>query len=96
MTIDIIWSKQAKEELQSIFNYYKPLSEQSAKQLIKELVEAPKKIKFLDQYQVDDINSKYRRIVVRDFKILYTTSNSRINIIDIVSTKRSPDFLMSK
>jgi len=58
-----------------------------------DLLGSPKTIGFAKQYQVDDINPKYRRIVVRDFKVLYKEANNRIAIIDIVSCRQSPDLL---
>jgi len=61
-----------------------------------ELLQAPRTIQYSKQYQVDDINPKYRRIVVRDFKVLYTESEKEIHILDIISTRQSPDVLKSK
>jgi plasmid stabilization system protein ParE len=91
--IVIVWTLQAKESLKSIYDYYKEKSHQGARNVVKELLQSPKTIAFSKQYQVDDINPKYRRIVVRDFKLLYKESVKRIEIIDIISTKQSPSKL---
>ena len=93
--LQIIWSKQAKESLKGIFDYYKDKSLQGAKNVRADLLKAPKKIVFAKQYQKDDINPKYYRIIVRDYKILYLEDGNRLLIIDIFSTRQSPDILGS-
>lgn len=92
----IIWSKQARDALKSIFDYYKKKSPQGARNVKSDLLEGPKKIHFSKQYQLDEINPKYRRIVVRDYKILYKEVRDTIHVLDIVSTWQSPDILRSK
>lgn len=94
----IRWSIQAKSTLKEIYQYYKELSLQGAKNVRKDLLEAPKTIHFSKQYQLDEINPSYRRIIVRDFKLLYTEDqkNRIINVIDIISTKSSPEILENK
>lgn len=42
---------------------------------------------------MDDVNPKYRRIVVRDYKVLYKEVEKRIVVIDIVGSRQSPDLL---
>jgi plasmid stabilization system protein ParE len=92
----IVWTKQAKEALKSIYDYYKSKSLQGARNVKSDLLKSPKTIMFSKQYQVDDINPKYRRIVVRHYKVLYKEENGVIQIVDIVSTRQSPDVLESK
>ncbi len=94
--LKIIWTRQAKEALKSIYDYYKEKSLQGAKNVRLELLNSPKTIHFAKQYQIDDINPKYRRIVVRDFKVLYKEHNNTILVLDIVSTRQSPDVLKKK
>ena len=91
--IGIIWSERAIESLKDIFQFYKSKSLQGAINVRKDILKTIKNIVFADQYQVDDINLKYRRIIVRDFKILYLAKKDRIEIIDIVNVKRSPSFI---
>ncbi len=92
-TLKVIWTKQAKEALRSIYDYYKEKSLQGAKNVKSDLLHSPKTIHFSKQYQVDDINPKYRRIVVRDYKVLYKEDKEAIQVMDIVSTKQSPEIL---
>jgi len=90
---DIVWTLQAKESLKTIYDYYKERSPQGARNVTNDLLRSPKTIAFSKQYQVDDINPKYRRIIVRDFKVLYKESQNTIEIIDIISTQQSPSKL---
>ena len=92
----IIWSKQAIAAVKSIYDYYKEKSLQGAKNVKSDLLQSPKTIHFSKQYQVDDINPNYRRIVVRDFKVLYKVNNNVIQIVDVISTKQSPEKLKRK
>ncbi|CAN5457401.1 type II toxin-antitoxin system RelE/ParE family toxin [soil metagenome] len=92
----IIWTKQAKMALKNIYNFYKPKSLQGAKNVISDILQSPKSIQFSKQYQLDEINPNYRRIVIRDYKLIYKERDNSIQIIDIVSTKQSPDKLKSK
>lgn len=92
----IIWSKQAIAAVKSIYDYYKEKSLQGAKNVKTDLLQSPKTIHFSKQYQVDDINPNYRRIVVRDYKILYKEKNNVIQVVDVVCTKQSPEILKRK
>lgn len=90
---EIIWSIQAKNSLKEIFEYHSQFSKPAAIRIIESLILAPLKVRFAKQFQVDDINPKYRRIIVADYKILYTTQGDQIFIIDIFCTKKSPEKL---
>lgn len=94
--LKIIWSKQARLAVKSIFSYYKKKSLQGANNVKTDLLQSPKSIRFAKQYQVDEINSNYRRIVVRDYKVLYNEKNNVIRIMDVVGTKQSPEELKNK
>ncbi len=94
--LKIIWTKQAKSALKSIYNYYKEKSLQGANNLKSELLRSPRTIHFAKQYQVDEINPKYRRIIVRDYKVLYKESRGSIHVMDIVCTLQSPEILRNK
>lgn len=47
-----------------------------------------KKINFSEQFQKDEIEPEYRRIIVRDFKLLYKVENEIVFIVKIFSLKR--------
>jgi plasmid stabilization system protein ParE len=86
----IIWSRQALDSVRDIYLFYKEKSPQSAKKLKQDLLQSPRKVYFSKQYQVDDINSAYRRIVVRNYKILYTVKGHTIHIIDVFDARQAP------
>ena len=95
-TLKIRWTNQAKEALKNIYDYYKDKSLQGALNVRSDLLNSPKTIFFAKQYQVDEINPLYRRIVVRDYKVLYKEEQGDIIIMDVVSTKQSPEVLKDK
>lgn len=69
---------------------------QGAENVRRDLAESPKSIRYAKQHQLDDINPKYRRIVVRDFKVLYTERKGVIQVMDIARTRQSPAILKKK
>lgn len=87
--IKVVWTYTAKNQLQKIFNYYKEKSIQGANNIKNEILNSTKNIHFIDQYQKDEIESQYRRIIVRDYKILYFVEDEVIYISKIFSTKRN-------
>ena len=94
--LKIIWTTQAKAALKDIYDFYKDKSIQGARNVRKDLIESPETIRYAKQYQVDEINPKYRRIVVRDYKVLYTENNGVIQVMDIAATRQDPKILEEK
>ena len=94
--LTIIWTRQARIALKDIYDYYKDKSQKGAENVRLDLLDGSKRIVFSKQYQVDDINPKYRRIVVRDYKVLYKEDNGIVQIMDIVSSRQSPKILKNK
>jgi plasmid stabilization system protein ParE len=93
----IFWTSQAKQDLKNIYEYWKKKSAQGAKNLRSDILQSPKTIYYAKQYQIDDINPKYRRIVVRTYyKVLYREIKDTIYIMGVISTHQSPDILKSK
>lgn len=90
----IIWTFQAKQDLKNIYEYWKRKSVQGAKNVRSDILKSPKTIYYAKQYQVDDINPRYRRIVVRTYyKVLYREIRSTIYVMGVISTRQSPDVL---
>lgn len=75
--LKIVWTDQAKTALKSIFDYYKEKSPQGAKNVKSDILKSTKQVLFAQQYQVDEINSNYRRIVVRIIK--YCTRRTMVS-----------------
>lgn len=91
--LKIVWSKTALNSLQSIYEFHVINSKTSEENIISEVYNAPDSIAFPYQYQIDPIYSNYRRIIVRDYKILYEYLYNVINIVDIISSKQNPKII---
>ena len=75
----IVWTTQAKQDLKNVYEYWKKKSVQGAKNVRSDILKSLKTIYYAKQYQVDDINPKYRRIVVRTYyKVLYRETKNTI------------------
>jgi addiction module RelE/StbE family toxin len=95
--LKIIWTTQAKEDVKNIYKYWKKISLQGAINVRSDIIKSPKTILYSEQYQIDDINPKYRRIVVRDnYKVLYKVESKTIFIMGVVGTAQSPEVIREK
>ncbi len=90
--IKILWDNQAKADLKLIFEFIKLKSPQGAKNVIRDIVFQSKSIHFTEQYQVDEfLGEPYRRMVVRNYKIIYKIqSETEIRILQIFDTRQNP------
>lgn len=90
--IKILWDNQAKADLKLIFEFIQLKSIQGAKNVIRDIVAQSKNIFFVEQYQVDEIlGEPYRRMIVRDYKIIYKIhSETEIRILQIFDTRQNP------
>lgn len=90
--IQILWDNQAKADLKLIFEYIKLKSPQGAKNVVRDIIKQSKSIHFTEQYQVDEfLGEPYRRMVVRNYKIIYKIqSEAEIRILQIFETRQNP------
>ncbi len=91
----IIWSSTAKAELQKIHDYFKfeKKTPEGAKSIVRDILKATREITFPSQYQIEENNPKYRRIVIRNYKIIYKEENNNILILRIFDSRQSPEKL---
>ncbi len=87
------WTNNAKIALRAIFDFHAANSELSAEIIINEIIDKADSIVFAKQYQVDEINPKYRRMIARQYKILYKVHLDTVFIMNVVSTKDNPEKL---
>lgn len=90
-----VWSIEAKGDLKNIYDFVKTKSLQGAKNVVSDIRKATKTIHFREQTQIEPYNKKYRRIVVRHFKILYSV-DEKLNILyiyGVVDTNQDPNIL---
>lgn len=86
----VVWTRQARESLNAILDYrYKDIPE-ARKIVRKDIITASKEIVFTKQFQEDDIYPQYRRIIVRDYKVLYKEDMNYVYIMNIVCTVTRP------
>lgn len=83
----VVWTRQGRESLNAILDYrYKEIP--IARKIVrKDIIDASKQIVFAEQYQKDEIFPKYRRIIVRDYKVLYKEQKGIAYILNLVCTR---------
>ena len=87
----IFWDNQAKADLKLLFEFIKLKSPQGASNVVRDIVIQSKNIYFVEQYQVDEfLGEPYRRIIVRDYKVIYKIhSETEIRILQIFDTRQN-------
>ncbi|MBC9795862.1 type II toxin-antitoxin system RelE/ParE family toxin [Sinomicrobium weinanense] len=87
----VVWTRQARESLNAILDYrYKDIP--TARRIVrKDIIGASKEIVFAEQYQRDEIFQEYRRIIVRDYKILYKEQKGVVYILNVICTKANTE-----
>ena len=93
--IRIIWDNKAKSDLKLLFDFLKIKSPEIASKVIHNLINQTKKIRFAQQYQVDEfLGEPFRRMIVSHFKIVYKVHNEfEIRILQIFDTRQNPNQL---
>jgi len=88
-----IWTETAKAQLRSIHDYlkYDKHTPQGAANVKKDLLNAVKTISFEEQYQKDEFQTEYRRIIVRQYKIIYKVENDTVYVMRIFRTTNNPN-----
>ena len=87
----VIWTSKSFEDISSIHNYLSnKISIETANKIIDEIYQAPNSITFVEQFQIDEYRKDCRRIIVRNYKILYHIKDSEIFIIRVFNTLQDP------
>lgn len=86
------WSDEAKADLKEIYNFIKEKSEKGAENVITDIRKATKTVHFSEQYSTEEYFPECRRIVVRNYKILYTMDVAKkiLSIVAIFDTRQDP------
>ena len=92
--IRVIWSKQAKSDLKSIFKWVKKKTKSSelAINVRTDIINSSKNIVFIEQYQIEELlGDPFRRITIRHYKLIYKAeSPSQIRILKVFDTHKHP------
>jgi plasmid stabilization system protein ParE len=89
----VIWSKRAIKSLKEIYDYYNQFSQKAAINQRDRILKKVSDIKFLEQYQVDELSSNHRRIVVSHYKVVYRFEVKQIRILAIFDSRQDPSKL---
>lgn len=95
MPFKITWTSKSFEDISQIYNYISTrISVETAHKIIDEIYKTPSFIKYIDQFQTDeyrkDCRKDCRRVIIRNYKILYTVIDSEIFIIRVFNTVQNP------
>ena len=91
MKIAIKWTQKSIEDLESIFEFYKSRSPRAAHSVIADIINGVESTVFNKQYQMDEINPDYRRLIIRHFKVLYKPQQEFMYIMRIFDTRQNPN-----
>lgn len=83
----VVWTRKAQESLLLILEYRYTKSPSARKIVRKDIIRASKEIQFAEQFQKDDILPEYRRIIVRDYKLIYSYEKEIVYILNVICTK---------
>jgi plasmid stabilization system protein ParE len=91
MVFSVIWTSKSFDDISNIHHYLSnKISVETANKIIDEIYQAPNSITFVEQFQIDEYRKDCRRIIVRNYKILYYIKDSEIFIIRVFNTFQNP------
>ena len=87
----VFWTSKSFEDISNIHHYLSiKISLETANKIIDEIYQAPNSITFVEQFQIDEYRKDCRRIIVRNYKILYYINDSEIFVIRVFNTLQDP------
>ena len=89
---NIHWSEEANNDLDEIYEFYLEHTPNKASQNLIDLISEAEEIIFTKQWQVDEFDSAFRRIIVkRKFRVVYKIFSDVIFITAVYPTKKNPE-----
>lgn len=89
----VIWTSESESDIDAVYEFYLLLSQELALKIISEIIFETERLVFSEQYQVDEINANYRRIIVSHFKILYRIIDNQIVVFAVFDSRQNPEKL---
>ena len=87
----VFWTSKSFEDISNIHHYLSnKISLETANKIIDEIYQAPNSITFIEQFQIDEYRKDCRRIIIRNYKILYHIKDSEIFVIRVFNTLQDP------
>ncbi len=91
MMFSVFWTSKSFEDISNIHHYLSnKISLETANKIIDEIYQAPNSITFVEQFQIDEYRKDCRRIIIRNYKILYHIKDSEIFVIRVFNTLQDP------
>jgi toxin ParE1/3/4 len=92
---DVVWTLNARDELELIYEYYLLKSEIVAMKIIEGILYRAnqlRKFPLSEQYEtaLKKINKEYRYLVEGNYKIIYRVSENLVFITDVFDVRQSP------
>lgn len=83
--LKVEWTDKSKAQLKQIHDYlkYEKKTPQGAANVKNDLIRVSKEVTYAEQYQKDNINPDYRRIVIRHYKLIYKEDQGKIIIFRV-------------
>jgi len=90
MRLKVDWSLKSEQDLEEIFQNVKrkTLSDNLASNVVNDIFSSANNIHYMHQFQIDEVLGKpYRRIVVRNYKIIYIPKKeNEIRVLRVFNT----------
>jgi plasmid stabilization system protein ParE len=87
----VFWSNNAKLDLKDIYlSLEKNISLPVAIKISEEIFGSLSSITFTEQFQIDEYRIDCRRLIIRNYKILYQFHNNTIYVVRIFNTFQDP------
>ena len=88
---EIFWTANAKEDLKEIYISLKnKVSKEAALKIRDELFSCTDIIVFAEQFQIDEYRLDCRRIIIRNFKVLYQIQENSIFVVRVFNSFQNP------
>lgn len=88
---EVFWTQNAKEDLREIyFQLKEKYSKEIALKIRGELFNCTDNISFSEQFQLDEYRLECRRIIIRNYKVLYQIQEKSIFVIRVFNSFQNP------
>ena len=88
---EVFWTANAKEDLKEIYISLKnKISKETALRIRNELFNCADEIVFAEQFQLDEYRLDCRRIIIRNFKVLYQIQENSIFVVRVFNSFQNP------
>ena len=86
----VLWSAEAENDIDAIYEYYFEKSPLAASRIVNDIIDSTEGLVFAKQYQMDEYAVGIRRIIVRHYKVLYIVQNETTYIVRIFDSRQNP------